>query len=186
MRKSLLSAALVIVCLPFFTSEASARKGCYDREEGCAEVQISVPQSVIPGKGTPACDEQRAKSASAVLDALGGLADSYIGYPITTAALSYQPVKNRVLTALGLHYGPSICQVMCVVAPADQRWSWIVYASDDYSSADLTSQDKEFGIGWAKLDWVSYTTDGSKDLVCASVRNWSHDRERRFRLRVEW
>ena len=152
-----------------------------------ADAFLTLEASVYPGKGTPQCDGAAASSAQQLLEALGKGVDEISGTDFVHQITGNEWLISRLSRIVGKANGPSVCGMACVKIPAGP-FSWQVTA-EDFSGESIINgpnDGREFGIGWSRLDQVSWTQEGDEQLVCAHVRNWKHDRERYIQLHVEY
>lgn len=147
---------------------------------------LTLDSSVYEGKGTPSCNGTGAATARDLLDALGEAVDNIYGTEFVYKITGNPTLINKLSRITGNPNGPSVCGMACVKIPAKTPLSWWVSARDSTGVTKLTTEGKEFGIGWSRLDQVSWVSSGDSALVCAHVRNWKHDRERYIRLHVEY
>lgn len=171
--------------LPLAASPTAARAGTV------SDV-VYLPATIEPGQGTPGCGNIGARtSADEVVSTAGAAIDASLapftgGLPLFTGATQIPGVTPWLKSRLGINDGPSACGTICVTYPGTRPGNWQVEAWDTGQPSTLRSAGKEFGIGWSRLDRVTNATTGRNTVTCANVRNWKHDRERGFKLTVNY
>lgn len=154
--------------------------------------QLVLPPTIEQAGSSSRCGEIGATtSADRVISSLGSSIDSVleaegVGIPIASAVFANAAAKNWIKSRLGINNGPHACASICV-AYSGQRTSVSVLALDENNATSrLSAPDKEFGIGWARLDDITHAKRGGTNVTCVSVRHWKHDRHRGFRLDVSY
>jgi hypothetical protein len=184
-RTSNATIVALVACLPLLASPTAARAG------SVSDV-VYLPATIEPGQGTPGCGNIGARtSADEVVGAVGPAIDASLapftgGLPLFTGATRIPGVAPWLKSRLGINDGPAACGTICVTYPGSRPGYWTVEAWDTGQPTALTSDGQEFGIGWSRLDRVTNATTGRNTVTCANVRNWKHDRERGFKLTVNY
>jgi len=149
--------------------------------------EIIIPASGEPAsKHNPACvrDNDRT-TAQTVFGYLSQATDAYLGGPYTASVSDMFPEKDAWKAArLGIHDGKSRCRLQCAVVPND---SDVVACMRDNTGESCTKVNMtgEWGIGWMAIVGVQSTSAGPDNtLFCATGKNWSHNRERAFSIKV--
>lgn len=152
------------------------------------------------GAHNPECGNFQTQSAAQVImqGAAAGL-DAYVGLPLASTALEKLSDSERgwVAARLGIHNGMSRCGTVCAVVPAS------VQPKIRVCMAEATGQALQQGgttypashCSEGEEGYVPYSlafaptvarTKVGNTLVCASGKNWSHDRDRVLSLDITW
>ncbi|RYG88005.1 MAG: hypothetical protein EON59_05775, partial [Alphaproteobacteria bacterium] len=170
MKTILLVAALSSVAAPAAATEVIAEVELLQTGESA---KTHNPACGVPGSTT---------TADMLLHLGAAAVDAYVGQPVGTQVLKQVSPGNRdwVKGRLGIHDGKSTCATVCVSVPRRAKVSYQVCMSETgRNGKGCTSApgdlDPPAYANIAKIDTAS--TDAST-LICATGKNWSHNRNR--------
>lgn len=169
-------AAAVGTAAPETTSAAEVRAG-----------EVILAATGEPARvHNPACGGGNRTTADDVVDVIGWAIDNYTGYPIMSTVTEIEPeVRNRLKVMLGLQNGRSTCETLCVLVPRGFRSASACLR--DNTGTSCLKRNGEAGIGWSGVEGFSTKiTRRGNTMVCATGKNWSHDRQRAFSLTVQY
>jgi hypothetical protein len=142
---------------------------------------------------SPECGRGASMTAADLILKAGTAAiDAYIGQPVTSTLLEKMPPGNRdwLKGRLGIHDGKSTCGTVCVAVPAKARVTYSACASETgrdglgcSSKAGDLDPPAHFGIASFT---ASTTRSGRVRVICASGKNWSHNRDRWFSVKASY
>jgi hypothetical protein len=147
-----------------------------------------IPRSEEPASvDNPPCVGDGYKTAAQqTWRALETATDIYLGGPYTTSVSAAFPEKNAWKAArLGIHDGKSRCRLLCAIVPRDTPVKACL-SDGDKSCTTRNRPGDGWGIGWiAVVNYHRKARGDYNDIVCATGKNWSHNRDRTFTLEVE-
>jgi hypothetical protein len=149
-----------------------------------------IPQSIEPiqdpGPQGPLCFTRI--TADLVMQFIAGSIHNYIGHAVTSTIWDAQQPDHRqwLYDRLG---GPksgfSICMTKCVVVPTDKNVTYrTCYSETGDDGAQCFGGDGN-GDEFAVVN-TSMAQRGDALLLCATGKNWSRNRNRRFWIHAEW
>jgi hypothetical protein len=163
---------------------------------------------ILPASGEPArvdnpdcSDPNTARlTANDIVDMIGAGIDAYTGYPIASRTLQVAPthVREFINRGLGLNNGQAACQTACIAVPtnAGARFQSCLrqIASSGGSAAEpfvctpLSRNPSAANqtLTWGRVTNATRATRGNTQVLCATGKNWSHNRPREFSVRAEW
>ena len=155
------------------------------------ESRVEIMQTGVPASipDPPCADEVNDLPATTVLNGIAGSIDYAAGIPVGSALLATQPPGNKewLLQRIGVpRNGPSFCATLCAPAPANVTAS----AKACYSETGGDGQECFAGDSGVRQFFsvvnFSKALRGDAQLICATGKNWSHNRNRWFWLKVDY
>jgi hypothetical protein len=149
-----------------------------------------IPQSIEPIRDPepqgPDC--YRSVTADLVQQFITGSMHDYIGYPITSTIWDAQRPDHREWLhdrLGGPKSGFSICMTKCVVVPSNKNVTYRTCYSEPGDGDVQCFVGDGNGDAFAVVD-TSFVQRGDAILLCATGKNWSRNRSRKFWIHVEW
>ena len=182
---------LVALGLLGFASAALADRLAIDLKVGANEVSAedTLPASQLQAaEANPACGRQP-NTVEDIAKAVIGFGNISVGVPLLEASkyITIDPSLANTLRALtGTLNGKASCEQICtelplnavnvdvdgfVKAPTDTAWTKVEFFA-------------EAPIGKALIEKPKFTKAANGYLICALAKNWKHDQDRVFRLKI--
>lgn len=162
------------------------------------EAEVLLPQTgEKAGQHNPPCGNQVVgpTAADVILRAGAAAIDAYIGQPLVGPALEQASPGNQqwLKDRLGLpRNGPSTCATQCVIYPigvtARILDACLTESGTDGSRCYTAPSDHDAGGDhqYGRVENFTYGKTQNANVFCATGKNWSHNRNRRFLVRAIW
>jgi hypothetical protein len=182
---------LAAVTLFGFASAAMADRLAIDLKVGANEVvtEETLPASQIQSaEANPPCGTPP-NTVEDIAKSMIGFGNVSIGVPLLEASkyIKIDPsVMNTLRAITGTLNGKASCEQVCIDLPAtafNVDADGFVKAPKDatWTKADF---QVEAAIGAAMIEKPKFTKTAGGYLVCAVARNWKHDQDRIFKLKI--
>ena len=188
-----LGPSLFAITLLSHTAPALADRLAIDLKVGATEVaaEDTLPASEIQAaEANPPCGKPP-NTVEDIAKSVIGLGNISVGVPLLEAS-KYVKIDTSLVNTLraltGTLNGKASCEQVCIELPLN---AVNVDADGLVKKAGDTAWTKldfnvEAAIGAAMMEKPRFTKAANGYLVCALAKNWRHDQERTFRLKVTY
>ncbi len=174
-----------------FATAATADRLAIDLKVGANEVSTdeTLPASQIQaGEPNPACGTAP-NTVEDIAKSVIGLGGVSVGVPLLEASkyLKIDPsVMNTIRAMTGTLNGKASCKQLCVELPvtaSNVDADGFIKMPKDATWTKVDFQ-VEAAIGAALIERPKFTKTTSGYLICGLAKNWQHEQDRMFRLKV--